>query len=236
MPLKLQRTKKRSLIASLVYRAKLLPLARKGKLKLFLDLEWIFERLAHEASYEFYPSDEHPMRRQGVEHILQFIEPDHVVLDLGCSRGEITSKVAEKARRVVGVDHSEQAIQIARRFSKENLEYFVGDADEFLAKSDEPFDVLILSHILEHLDDPKGLLLHYKDRFRFIYIEVPDIEKTIFNKMRIELGSPLVYTDADHIWEFDRAEMKRMIAECALSIRNEDFRFGVQRYWCTTGK
>lgn len=236
MSLKLGREKESSLLASLVYRLRLLPLSKKTKLKLFLDFEWIFDRLAHEISYEYYSPDEHPMRQQSVDYILGFLKPEYTVLDLGCSRGEITLRLAERTKKVVGVDHSEEAITVARSQAKQNTHFHVGDAEAFLLASEENFDVLILSHILEHLDDPEGLLKQYKNYFRFIYVEVPDLDKTIFNKMRSELGSSLVYTDADHVWEFDRDTVVHMLEDCGLVILSQDFRSGVQRYWCETGK
>ncbi|CAN5582982.1 hypothetical protein BH10ACI2_BH10ACI2_12950 [soil metagenome] len=234
MGVKINRDKERSLIASVLYRLKKIPLSKEKKLRFFLNLEWIFERLAHEASYEFYESDSHPMRRRSVDYILQFIEPEFSVLDIGCSRGEITHKVAEKAKLVVGVDHSADAIAEAKKYKNANLSFYQQDAREFLDGSETKFDVLILSHVLEHLDDPKSFLTQISADFRYVYVEVPDFEKTIFNNIRQELGLSLIYTDSDHVSEFDRNELTAMLSECGLEILNSEYIFGVQRYWCRT--
>jgi SAM-dependent methyltransferase len=236
MGIKLERQKERSILASVVYRLKKLPLSRDRKLKLFLDLEWIFERLAHEESYNHYDPDKHPMRREGVDYILRFIKPEYSVLDLGCSRGEITRRVAEKAKSVVGVDQNAEAIAAAKEHERDNLQFFHGDARDFLTGSSERFDVLILSHILEHLDDPEEFLRQFKDDFRYIYVEVPDFDKTIFNHLRQDLKMSLVYTDADHVNEFDRQQILDMLAAVDLRVLQSEHRLGVQRYWCENGR
>lgn len=41
-------------------------------------------------------------------------------------------------------------------------------------RSEESFQVLILSHILEHVEKPEVLLKFGRDNFDKIYIEVPD--------------------------------------------------------------
>lgn len=231
MGVHLERQKTRSLLAAVFYRLRLLPMSRERRLKLFLDLEWIFDRLAHEESYEHF-GEEHPMRRQGVDYILGLIEPEYSVLDLGCSSGEITREVAKKARRVVGIDHSADAIAVAKQSAGSNLTFHCGDAVKYLDEHGENFDVLLLSHILEHLDEPATFLERFKHHFRFIYVEVPDFDKTIFNRIRQKLGAALLYSDADHVNEFDRDEMLTLLERAGLDIESADYRYGIQRYWC----
>ena len=95
------------------------------------------------------------------------------------------------------------------------------------------FDILILSHILEHLDNPQIFINMFKDYFKFIYIEVPDFEKNYLNLYRKDLNLNLIYSDADHISEFDRDELKSLLNSSHLKILKEDYRFGVQKFWCT---
>jgi SAM-dependent methyltransferase len=232
MGIRLKREKQRTLIGSIVYRLGRLPISDKRKLKLFLNLEWIFDRLVHETSYSYYPPEKHPSREKGIGFITDFIEKDYSVLDLGCSRGEITRRIAEKAKHVVGVDISRESIDKANLNTKDNLQYYCMDARQYLEESNGNFDVLILSHILEHLDEPKQFLAYYKEHFRFIYVEVPDFDRSIFNHFRKELELPLIYSDPDHVNEFDRQELRELIGECGLEIERAEYIFGVQRYWC----
>lgn len=231
MGVKLPHQKPRNLLASLFYRLKFLPVSNQRRLRLFLDLEWIFDRLAQETSYELF-GEEHPAREESVEHILGLIRPEHRVLDLGCSRGEITRKLADIARFTVGVDRQSDAIEYAKRFENDRLRFVQADAREYLASDASEYDVLILSHILGYFDDPVAFLRSLVTRFRFVYVETPDFDKTIFNRIRQSLGLDLLYTDCGYAAEYDRDEMNDLLRDSGLTVISADHRFGNQRYWC----
>jgi SAM-dependent methyltransferase len=90
-----------------------------------------------------------------------FAEPwcrDKDVLDLACGVGYGTAYLAGVARRVVGVDVSEDAIDYARgRYDAPNVEYAVADAAAlpFEAAS---FDTVCSFETLEHLPDRNAYL------------------------------------------------------------------------------
>ena len=232
------RKKPKHLLLSIIYRLqKLLPMSTKRKLELFLDLEWIFDRLAMESSFKYYSTKDHPFRRFAKEFLLHRIRGEHVVLDIGCHQGHITAMVATKARTVVGVDHDSAAIDAAKRlYTATNLTFLHMDAMTYLQGNSMKFDVLIMSHILEHLDSPEQLLSDFKQYFDQIYIELPDFDKTYLNHYRKDLGMPLIYTDDDHVSEFDRTELLTILAKVGIKVEESEYRFGVQRLWCTVLK
>jgi ubiquinone/menaquinone biosynthesis C-methylase UbiE len=234
MGIKLERKKKANYLGSFAYRFnRILPLSAKAKFKLFLNLEWIFERFAHEYSSKYYLPAEHPFRLHTKKTLLDFIKEDQAVLDLGCKAGEMSIYIAEKAKLVVGVDFDKKAISVAQNnYHRDNLTFVCSDAYEYLNKSQIKFDVLILSHILEHLDDPEAFLKRYTPFFKFIYIELPDFEKSHLNKYRKDLNLKLIYTDDDHISEFDRDELSTLITKCGLQIITAEYRYGLQKIWC----
>jgi SAM-dependent methyltransferase len=234
MGIKLSRQKPRNILTSVIYRVqKILPFSHRYKIKLFLDLEWIFERLTHEMSFKNYSPETHPIRQCSKKFILDNLDETSCVLDLGCNLGDISFIVAEKAKKVVGIDYNKTAIEIAKnRYQRQNLEFHHGEAFEFLKGSTEHFDVLILSHILEHLDNPQEFLDKYKSNFNTIYIELPDFERSYLNYYRNDLGVKLIYSDNDHISEFDRDELKTLLNNCKLEIINEEYRYGLIKLWC----
>ena len=234
MGLKLERKKQFNGWLSLAYRLKkILPLSQKWKLKLFLDLEWTFARFAHEASFKLYAIEDHPVRKFTKQFLLQNLSANQTVLDLGCKQGELSNMIAEKVKTVIGIDHDGRAIQTAKtKFLRDNLCFVEAEAYQYLSGQNQVFDVLILSHILEHLDEPESFLLSFKQFFKFIFIEVPDFDSSYLNHYRKDFKNSLIYSDNDHVSEFDRIELKELLLECGFIVLKEEYRFGVQRLWC----
>jgi len=234
MGIKLTRKKKKILILSLAYLfKKILPVSAKLKLKLFLNLEWIFDRLSHEESFNYYDPAVHPIRIKSKDFILSGILKNDIVLDLGCNFGDVSYFIADKAAEVVGIDYNNSAIQEAiKRYKKSNLTFLNAEALKYLSSNNKKFDVLILSHILEHLDEPKKFLSDFKTYFSKIYIELPDFERYYLNKYREDLNLSLIYSDTDHINEFDRDDMLNLLTECGLTIEKAEYRYGLQKLWC----
>jgi len=236
MGLKLNRKKKRHLLLSFIYRAdKLILLKDRFKLKLYLDLEWIFNRLSHEYSFKIYRSNNHPNRIFSGDYILKTINSTDNILDLGCKQGDISKIISSKAKRVVGIDYNQKEINKAIKVygETENLSFICSEAYEYLEKTEENFDILILSHILEHIDNPKEFLTKFSRFFKKIYIEVPDFEASYLNQYRFNIDAQLIYSDADHVFEFDRKELKELLSSCNLVIDIEEYRYGVQKIWCS---
>ena len=69
----------------------------------------------------------------------------------------------------------------------------------------------MLSHILEHLEEPEKFLNQFTSRFKYIYIEVPDLESTILSTFRNDLKMNLQYSDTDHVIEFSRDGIEKLI-------------------------
>ncbi|MBP6515452.1 MAG: class I SAM-dependent methyltransferase [Chitinophagales bacterium] len=228
------RHKPRILLLSFLYRLGKLPLLGKvQKLKLFLNLNWIFWRLSLEQAVTVYGFSDISMRRKNLNFLLKNILPEYSVMDIGCKYGDISSIIAESAKKVVGVDYDKSAIDKANaNHKKDNLVFMHSDAHKYLTSNNEHFDVLILSHLLEHLDDPKAFLMLFKSYFTYIYIEIPDIDDSYLNHYRIMTGVPLVYSDDDHIWEFDRDSFMEILSECNIEVLSSEYRYGLQKYWC----
>jgi SAM-dependent methyltransferase len=235
MGVKLNRQKPRQMWLSILYRMSKLPFGNaKTKQKIYLNLEWLFDRLAHENSFKIYSETDHPVRTCTKVFLLDRIKTTDKVLDLGCDKGVMSNYLADKAAKVVGIDFDSTAIETAKtKYKKDNLEFRSEEALAYLKNNKEQFDVLILSHILEHLDNPQQFIDSFKGFFKSIYIEVPDFDRNYLNQYRHDLKMKLIYADDDHVSEFDRTELTTLLKQCNVKVLETEFRYGVQKYWCS---
>ena len=233
--MKFQRKKKRNLLLSLFYKVdKILPLSKSRKLRFYLDLEWVFERLAHEQSFRVFKITEHPVRTVSAGFLLKHLQDSYDVLDIGCNRGDLTFLISNNVRRVTGIDYNSSFIAEAKKkFTGSGITFIAAEAVEYLAGNNHKFDAVILSHILEHLDDPGVFLEVCKRHCRYIYLELPDFERTHLNIYRQEVGSSLIYSDTDHIWELNRRQVQGLFHSHGLVVQDSEFILGVQKYWCS---
>lgn len=85
---------------------------------------------------------------------------DSDVLDAGCGSGVMTSVAAHKVKSVLGVDASPQMIGLARQRCKllDNADFKVGMLGDRDVATDQTFDVVLCSSVLEYVDDLDGAL------------------------------------------------------------------------------
>jgi SAM-dependent methyltransferase len=84
-----------------------------------------------------------------------FIPPGAVVLEVGCGLGDLLAAV--KPSRGIGVDFSQVTIERARHRHPE-LEFHVAEACDFVCG--EKFDYIILSDLVNDLEDVQAVLTH----------------------------------------------------------------------------
>ncbi|MFZ0478215.1 MAG: class I SAM-dependent methyltransferase [Terriglobales bacterium] len=110
------------------------------------------------------------------------------VIEIGCGTGAVLRRLhaANFARKYFCTDLSSSAIAYVRAscpaFAASAM---VGQA-EALAYPDGAFDLAILSHVIEHMQDPLGALREASRVARFVAIEVPT-ERVAVNMIRTKL-------------------------------------------------
>ncbi len=94
--------------------------------------------------------------RQRLETIERLGRPGPAddVLELGCGSGHYTRWLADRVRKITGVDFSEAAIEKARSLGmKDNMQYAVADICSLSLFRDHSFDRILAIDVLEHLPD-----------------------------------------------------------------------------------
>ncbi len=93
--------------------------------------------------------------REAVLKLCKEAAKDKVVLDLGCGEGFFSRKIATIAKKLVGVDLSEEMIRLANEKKGKNQEYFVSDmkAPNIPAHSIDLVIAVMAMHYLKRFKD-----------------------------------------------------------------------------------
>lgn len=123
---------------------------------------------------------------------------DDDVIDIACGTGTILGRISDKIRSGLGIDMSIGQIQLARKYcTAYNLQFYMYDIFDF-DYDDEKYNVVIMSHILEHIKNPVEFLRKiHADK---LLICVPSKEGW-YSRLKIRLGLD-VRTDAGHYREY----------------------------------
>ena len=108
------------------------------------------------------------------------------IVDLGCGGGYVTRLVKKeyKPKEIIAVDVSREAIKHAKDKDKSNIKYVVADAFTFDSKET---DMVIITDLVEHVDDPKKLLRHISTYSKELLVRIP-LEHTFSNSLFKKLG------------------------------------------------
>jgi 2-polyprenyl-3-methyl-5-hydroxy-6-metoxy-1,4-benzoquinol methylase len=110
-----------------------------------------------EPGTKFQPLVERLVRLVGERHISflsRGLEPGARILDVGCGRGVILGALADRGFEVHGVEVSATAARGADPRAEIRIAPGLADA----GYGESTFDEVVIWHVLEHLDDPRGTL------------------------------------------------------------------------------
>jgi len=195
-------------------------------IKLLLGIHSFSYRVVGYLSQRVEDDGLHPKHRLMNYHkfFVDNVDENDVVLDIGCGNGALSYDVAKKAKKVVGIDLNEKNISAAKeRYSKENIEYICGNALKDLPG--EEFDVIIMSNVLEHIENRVEFLGMLREKAAKFLIRVPMINRdwiTLYKK-EMKLDYRL---DKGHFVEYTLESFEGELREAGLKIMDYSVQFG----------
>jgi O-antigen biosynthesis protein len=163
--------------------------------------------------------------------IVQFIDGQKKVLDVGCADGHLSKKIQSNNSEVVGIEIDQIAAKEASKYCKELI---CGDVEstELSDKYISYFDFIIFSDVLEHLKEPLMVLKRFKKYLKddgYVIIALPNISnwrlrvKFLFGNFEYEDKGLL---DRSHIRFFNEKSAKKLLQDADLEIYKFDLTVG----------
>jgi SAM-dependent methyltransferase len=159
-------------------------------------------------------SGDRPQDAARMETISQFIEDLRIsksasILDIGCAQGGLLRKLRERGfKNLNGIDPSKAC---ATEAADRGLNVRHGT----ISDPDEKYDIVILSHVLEHLSDVRQSLRDVKRRINksgLAYIEVPEATRYA------EYNAPFLDFNSEHINHFGESTLRLAIESSGLQV------------------
>ena len=149
------------------------------------------------------------------------------VLDIGCGKGEMAYDIATRAGAwVTGIDFNPEHLTFARsRFKHPHLAFVEGDALVYVPT--EPFDVVVLSNVLEHIKERVAFLRRVQELVhpgRWL-IRVPMINRHWLVPLRKELGLAY-FSDSTHHTEYSQQSFEGELHAAGLAITHLQINWG----------
>lgn len=168
----------------------------------------------------------HPKHRLIRYHqfFIDNILPTDKILDIGCGNGELAYDMAQKAKKVLAIDISEEKISKAREnYKSHNLKFIAGDAASY--DFGEQFDVIVLSNVLEHIEQRVEFLIKMKNLAPKILIRTPMFNRDWLCLYKKELG--IEYRlDTTHFIEYTLQTLKQELTQAGLALADYSAQFG----------
>ena len=137
------------------------------------------------------------------------------VLDIGCGQGVFLEMMRDRGFEVYGVELGEESARVARE--ERGLNVVTGDLLTLEAENDS-FDAVVMSHLIEHVDDPIAVLERVRDLLKpggVALLSLPNyrcIERRIFGANWYPWCLPV------HLYHFDARSIRRAAAMAGLTV------------------
>jgi SAM-dependent methyltransferase len=143
------------------------------------------------------------------------VEPIASVVDVGCGEGSVIALLQADLpdARFLGLEVSAAAIEAARQRSYDaDVDFALFDGVK-IPEPDDSYELGILSHVVEHVADPRALIMETARVARRIVVEVPLELHARTSRYR--------WDDTGHINIYNRRSIVYLIESCGLCVIRE---------------
>lgn len=127
--------------------------------------------------------------------ISKCIEHKSRILDIGCGDGTVIEYLSKhnKPQEIIGIDISQKAVDFVKTkgYNAIKLDVFSNEFLDFI--NNEKFDYIIITEVLEHVQEPEKIILSIKNNFtNSLFVSIPNAGFFV-NRLRLLFGKfPLV--------------------------------------------
>ena len=189
---------------------------------------------AHSAAYKLAGHMATALERDGVHpkhRLMDYhgwfaarLDPGWRVLDVGCGNGALAAELSRYCGHVTAIDIDPDNIRMARRKNaRENIAYIVGDATTH--RFDGSFDAVVLSNVLEHIEDRAAFLKRLSRLSGRFLVRVPMVDRDWITLYKKERGLPWRLDDS-HFVEYTFDLLKKEMSSARLGIVEHRVRYG----------
>jgi SAM-dependent methyltransferase len=144
------------------------------------------------------------------------LRPESLV-EIGCGDGALLEELGARglARALDGFELSAPAAELARKRSIAGAGRIEAYDGAHVPAADGAYELAVLSHVVEHVPDPRALLAEAARVARWVLVEVP-LEA---NRSAARPGKRAQAREIGHIQVFDRAAMHALMSAAGLDLR-----------------
>jgi len=169
-----------------------------------------------------------PNQRKIYTAIKDFWTNGRTVIDIGCSIGIGTNILSHTARHAWGIDINKDSIAFAKEmFERPNVSFDLMDLEHPTTREYAPFEVVVMSEVIEHLEDVESGLGSVKQFFSnklntVGFITVPNVNNEEIQKRDEANPLHINHWTAGEFYELMTKHFQHVVLYSSDKLRNWD--------------
>jgi ubiquinone/menaquinone biosynthesis C-methylase UbiE len=139
--------------------------------------------------------------------------PHKSIIEIGAGEGSVLQELSERgfADELYAIDISESGIRKIQARQIKTLKECSTYDGYTIPYSDDRFDIAILTHVVEHLENPRMLIYEASRVAKHLFVEVP-LED------HLRLSNDFVFDRVGHINDYTPRSIRRLLQTCNLTV------------------